>query len=206
MTKDTNTAVPATQPSHQQEESEPHGWLYDWTHSSATGKPDTTYTGFTKDEAHARKHENCTAVFTKPQPSPATQEAHKLMTNIPTDAEILAFAVEQGMRVRTGKGVVSFARAVLARWAQPAIATRITVPTNTMEQEFQNYHRRGFEAGKKANQPVERDPLPSIEIMRIVLEVEQQHNLLRGTTNWATAVGRAVERAHGIGGQHGTDA
>ena len=49
----------------------PHGWLYDWTHSSATGKPDTTYTGFTKDEAHARKHDNCTAVFTTPQPAPA---------------------------------------------------------------------------------------------------------------------------------------
>ena len=56
-----------------QEAQEPYGWLYDWTHSSATGKPDTTYTGFTKDEAHARKHDNCTAVFTKPQPSPAAQ-------------------------------------------------------------------------------------------------------------------------------------
>ncbi len=39
----------------------------------------------------------------------------------PTDAELIAFAVETGMRVRTGKGVVSFARAVLARWGhQPA--------------------------------------------------------------------------------------
>ena len=42
------------------------------------------------------------------------------MTNIPTDAELISFAVETGMRVRTGKGVVSFARAVLARWGQPA--------------------------------------------------------------------------------------
>lgn len=42
------------------------------------------------------------------------------MTNIPTDAELIAFAVETGMRVRTGKGVVSFARAVLTRWGQPA--------------------------------------------------------------------------------------
>ena len=54
-----------------------------------------------------------------------------------------------------------------------------------------------------APQPVAREPLPSVEIMRIVMGVEQQHNFLRGTTNWATAVGRAVERAHGIGGQHG---
>lgn len=53
----------------------PCGWIYDWTHSSATGKPDTTYTGFTKDEAHARKHDNCIAVFTTQQPAPATQQA-----------------------------------------------------------------------------------------------------------------------------------
>ena len=57
-----------------------------------------------------------------------------------------------------------------------------------------------------APQPVAREPLPSVEIMRIVMGVEQQHNFLRGTTNWAAAVGRAIEAAHGIkGGQHGTD-
>ena len=37
----------------------------------------------------------------------------------PTDAALIAFAVETGMRVRTGKGAVSFARAVLARWGTP---------------------------------------------------------------------------------------
>ena len=41
----------------QQEVQEPYGWLYDWTHSSATGKPDTSYTRFTKDEEHAQKHD-----------------------------------------------------------------------------------------------------------------------------------------------------
>ena len=60
-------------PAPQQEAQDPHGWLYDWTHSSATGKPDTTYTGFTKDEAHARKNDNCRAVYTAPQPLPASQ-------------------------------------------------------------------------------------------------------------------------------------
>ena len=118
----------------------------------------------------------------------------------PTDAELMDLGHECEL------DAIEFGRAVLARWGQPAIATRITVPTNTMEQEFQNYHRRGFEAGKKANQPVEREPLPSVEIMRIVMGVEQQHNFLRGTTNWAAAVGRAIEAAHGIkGGQHGTE-
>lgn len=52
-----------------QEPVAPHGWLYDWTHSSATGRPDETYTGFTKDEQHARKHDNCTPVYTAPQPA-----------------------------------------------------------------------------------------------------------------------------------------
>ena len=36
----------------------------------------------------------------------------------PTDAEIVAFAVENRVRVRTGNAVVRFARAVLARWGQ----------------------------------------------------------------------------------------
>lgn len=55
----------------QQEVQEPYGWLYDWTHSSATGKPDTSYTGFTKDFAHAQKHDNCIAVYTAQQPAPS---------------------------------------------------------------------------------------------------------------------------------------
>jgi ribosome modulation factor len=58
----------------QQEVQEPHGWLYEWTHSSATGKPDSTYTAFTTDEAHARKHDNCRAIYTAPQPAPAELE------------------------------------------------------------------------------------------------------------------------------------
>lgn len=66
-------AAPTTQPVSQQEAQEPHGWLYEWTHSSATGRPDATYTAFTTDEAHARKHDNCRAIYTSPQPSPAAQ-------------------------------------------------------------------------------------------------------------------------------------
>jgi hypothetical protein len=66
-------AAPTTQPAPQQEAQEPHGWLYEWTHSSATGKPDATYTAFTTDEAHASKHDNCRAVYTAPQPLPVAQ-------------------------------------------------------------------------------------------------------------------------------------
>ncbi len=37
----------------------------------------------------------------------------------PTDAQIVAFAVETGMRVRTGKGAIKLVRAALAKWGQP---------------------------------------------------------------------------------------
>ena len=67
--------IDAQQAAPKQEVQEPHGWLYEWTHSSATGKPDSTYTAFTTDEAHARKHDNCRAIYTAPQPAPATQQA-----------------------------------------------------------------------------------------------------------------------------------
>lgn len=43
-----------------------------------------------------------------------------------------------------------------------------------------------------------REPLAAETIMKIVMDVEQQHHFFRGTTNWAVAVGRAIEFAHGI--------
>jgi hypothetical protein len=65
----------ASLPAAGQEPVAPHGWLYDWTHSSAIGKPDAMYTGFTKDEQHARKHDNCIAVYTAQQPAPSAAAA-----------------------------------------------------------------------------------------------------------------------------------
>ena len=57
---------------------EPIGWLYDWTHSSALGKPDEQFTSFTNDEVHAHKHSNVRPVFDKqstaPQQKPMTDE------------------------------------------------------------------------------------------------------------------------------------
>ena len=60
---------------------EPYGWLYDWTHSSALGKPDEKYTGFTEDEAHARKHDNVRAVYIAAAPAPAEPAAPVLPTS-----------------------------------------------------------------------------------------------------------------------------
>lgn len=45
-------------------------------------------------------------------------------------------------------------RAILAKWGSPVVATKVSIPTHTMEQEFQNHYRRGFEAGKKDGSPV----------------------------------------------------
>lgn len=47
---------------------EPIGWLYDWTHSSATGRPDEHFTGFvtTREEAARPGHENIRPVFAAP--------------------------------------------------------------------------------------------------------------------------------------------
>lgn len=131
----------------------------------------------------------------------------------PTDAEIVALAVSEGIKVRTGAGVAKLARAVLARWGQPAhsgepVATVGSWTNGSYSRNYKITWHRDVPEGTKlytAPQSVEREPLPPDELMRIIMEVEQQHNFLRGTTNWAAAVGRAIERAHGItkGGQHG---
>ena len=42
------------------------------------------------------------------------------MTDKPSDAEIIMLAVESGVSVRTGKGAVKLARAVLEKWGTPA--------------------------------------------------------------------------------------
>lgn len=48
----------------------PYGWLYDWTHSSALGKPDEDYTSFTQDVKEARGrvgNRNFRPVYLAPQ-------------------------------------------------------------------------------------------------------------------------------------------
>lgn len=45
----------------------PEGWLYDWTHSSALGKPTEEFTSFTTDEAYAKGDRNARAVYTEEQ-------------------------------------------------------------------------------------------------------------------------------------------
>ena len=46
------------------------------------------------------------------------------MSNTPSDGEIIALAVSEGIKVRTGAGVVKLARAVLAKWGTPQPVVR----------------------------------------------------------------------------------
>ena len=128
---------------------------------------------------------------------------------------------------------INLVRASLAKWGTPTlVATKISIPTETMEQEFQTYYRRGYEAGKKAGTPTPagepaawmnnagdielnhkpwmgdsweplytappvREPLDVIELMRVVMKADEETRgfALRGTTNWAAHIGRAVQNA-----------
>ena len=45
------------------------------------------------------------------------------MSNTPSDAEIVALAISEGIKVRTGAGAVRLVRAVLAKWGTPQPVT-----------------------------------------------------------------------------------
>ena len=46
------------------------------------------------------------------------------MSNTPSDADIVALAISEGIKLRTGAGVVRLARAVLAKWGTPQPVVR----------------------------------------------------------------------------------
>jgi len=70
---------PAQQAAQQEpapEQGEPFGYVYSWIHSSATGRPDETYTSFSKSLDDAQRHPanfDIRAVYTHPQ-QPLTEE------------------------------------------------------------------------------------------------------------------------------------
>lgn len=84
-------------------EGKPHGWLYEWTCSSATWRPDEDFTGFTTDEAYARNgvgHRNITAVYTHPSPPEGMVMVPRQAGNAITcaiEAEIDSQLVASGM-------------------------------------------------------------------------------------------------------------
>ena len=46
------------------------------------------------------------------------------MSNTPSDEDIVALARSEGIKVRTGAGVVKLARAILAKWGTPQPVVR----------------------------------------------------------------------------------
>lgn len=103
----------------------------------------------------------------------------------PTDKEIVAFAVENGMHVRTGSGAVKFARAVLEKWGTPPVAC---APL-TDEQMYEECQTAGPQLLDLSKLWADN----RIHVYQFVNEAEKI----------VTAVARRVEAAHGIkGGQH----
>ena len=127
----------------------------------------------------------------------------------PTDAELIAFAVETGMRVRTGKGVVSFARAVLARWGQPAVAGKPVAwlspwRADQVTTDYDAYGKHGIPL-YTAPQPVEREPLTDEQIDQAIAELGLNYLADAHATNRAV-LRKLCHHAHDIkGGKHGAD-
>lgn len=65
----------------------------------------------------------------------------------PTDSD-------PGCRYRLRRQIHSAIDALAAQTAVPAAVTRINIPTETMEQEFQGHYSRGYKAGVAASTPV----------------------------------------------------
>lgn len=80
-------ATPTSESADTEALPEPEGWLYDWTHSSALGRPDEHFTGFSKDLAYAhdksKSHENPRPAYTADQMRAAIAAARQATTPAP---------------------------------------------------------------------------------------------------------------------------
>ena len=56
------------------------------------------------------------------------------MTNTPSDAEIVALAISEGIKVRTGAGAVRLVRAALAEWGTPQPVVREPLSANQVSE------------------------------------------------------------------------
>lgn len=119
----------------------------------------------------------------------------------PTDDELIAFATdEQFLLFCDQDEFIDIVRAALAKWGQPqAVAGGEPVGKCCYGGSTPKSACASCAAWAPPPQAV-REALAAETIMKIVMDVEQQHHFLRGTTNWAVAVGRAIESAHGIKG------
>ena len=102
----------------------------------------------------------------------------------------------------TEDGLRNLLADALAKWGSPVVATKVSIPTHTMEQEFQNHYRRGFEAGKKSTTPqptqVQAGAVPLADEMTRQMKARCDSYEMRGAfaDGWLSA-----EAAHGVKGE-----
>ena len=126
----------------------------------------------------------------------------------PTDAELVALALDEGIKVRTGAGAVRFARAVLARWGQPArsgepVAWLSPWRADQVTTDYDAYGEHGIPL-YTAPQPVEREPLTANQVSGLAESAGYWHGDM-SRADFINGI-RYAEAAHGIkGGQHGTE-
>lgn len=105
-----------------------------------------------------------------------------------------------GMQGNRGASLMEDCKPMLAeawnrRTPQPVVREPQPMPDLTQLTE------RGAEAWAGVDAQALRaglEPLHPVEAMRILLDVDSKRQYVRGTTNWAVAVTRAIEAAHGI--------
>lgn len=129
---------------------------------------------------------------------------------LPTDAELVAFAVEEEFLLFcSDEDFLQIARAVLAKWGQtahsgepvawldPWTGTKVTT-------DYDAYGKYGIPL-YTAPQPVEREPLTRQQLREAFYN--DTACTLGGDVDLAEKVCRVVEKAHGIkqGGQRGTE-
>ena len=136
------------------------------------------------------------------------------MSNTPSDAEIeklaaehlKAFAQFQIGNQAWFEGEVEFARAVLAKWGQPAhsgepVAWLSPWRADQVTTDYDAYGEHGIPL-YAASQLVEREPLTDAQIAEMMRDTWGCASI---APRHALEFARAVERAHGItqkGGQH----
>ena len=62
------------------------------------------------------------------------------MTNTPTPADIVALAISEGIKVRTGAGAVRLVRAALAKWGSPQPAPAPLSEREAFERDWEKRH------------------------------------------------------------------
>ena len=137
----------------------------------------------------------------------------------PTDDEIVALAIAEGVRVKTGTGAIRLVRAALSKWGAPApvwVEPVAWLSTDCIGERYLCFTKpkdsnpaRPLVFGDTTPQPTQA------QAGAVPLTDEQLAEMMRETWGCASiaprhAIGfaRAIERAHGIGikgGQHGAE-